>query len=348
MHTLSEGRLSGTRCCHVATAIDDIPRGCSMSTVEPTGSEVGAIPIDGPEIGLGIITALHDDGRQMIQSVEVSDTGIVAFATVVVGLLAHDGFPRAVGAGLPRFQATVRIVPDGLQGLTRLAAEDGEELFASGDVSVAVAKVLFVGCDASDGIVNAGVTHVCSCSILGAWCCLDNELCFPVAIHVVNQECRIMGSGTDILSHVDAPKLLADLFAYDFVAVEDCIAGITGLRVVLRIGRIPLDDDLVFAVSIDIAHRAVVGSIGEAAACGAASIGAIEFDLPQGSFGKGLDAGQVFLKHTILVNLQLVSLMFLLVEITGGGAGFDRQCLVVSFTREECNFETDVLCRIGG
>ena len=300
VNSLSVGRLAGARCCHVAAAIDDIPSGCRMSAVEPAGGEVGAVPIDSPEIGLGIVAALHYDGGKMIKSVKVCYAGIVAFATVVVGLLAHNGFPSAICTCLSSFHSSVRIVPDGLQSATRFATEDGEELFSIYDMSIAVAEVLLVGCDAGDTVVDADFTHICPAGILGAWSSFYHEFCLSVAIEIIDEERGVMCTCTDVLSHVDAPKLLADPFTYDFVAVEEGIASVTGLGVVLRIGRIPFDNDLVFTISINIAHRAIIGSVGETTACCVSALRAIEFHLSQRSLRIGLQTGLVFLDDPIL------------------------------------------------
>ena len=167
-------------------------------------------------------------------------------------------------------------------------------------MSVAVAEVLLVGCDTGDAVVDTGFTHVCPASILGAWCGFDHKFCLSVAIEIIDEERGVMCTCTDVLSHVDAPKLLADLFAYDFVAVEEGVASVTRLGVVLRIGRIPLNNDLVFAISINIAHRTIVGSVGETTACRASALRAIEFYLPQGSFGISLQTGLAFLDNPIL------------------------------------------------
>ena len=45
------------------------------------------------------------------------------------------------------------------------------------------------------------------------------------------------------------------------VGVQVDVAGVAGLRVVLGVGGIPLDDQLVFAVAVEVAHARVVGAV---------------------------------------------------------------------------------------
>ena len=92
-----------------------------------------------------------------------------------------------------------------------------------------------------------------------------------------------MGTGANVHSEVDTPEQfgihrVATCMPVDPIAVEIDIAGLAALRVVFGIRGIPLHENLVFAVAVDIAHRAVAGTIGGAVH----GSGALQVDLHVG------------------------------------------------------------------
>ena len=87
---------------------------------------------------------------------------------------------------------------------------------------------------------------------------LARDLGFPVAVEVVDHELRVVRAGADVAAEVDAPQPRA----VELVGVEVDVACVAGLRVVFRVRGVPFDDDLVFAVAIEIADAEFVGAVG--------------------------------------------------------------------------------------
>jgi hypothetical protein len=85
----------------------------------------------------------------------------------------------------------------------------------------------------------------------------DHQFSTAIAIEVVDDKRNVMGSGTDVRTHVDAPKERA----IETVTVEERGTGIAIVRVIAGIGRFPLQDDLILSVAIDISHAGIVGGI---------------------------------------------------------------------------------------
>ena len=73
-----------------------------------------------------------------------------------------------------------------------------------------------------------------------------------------------MSSGTDVPTQIDPPKP----GAIQLDAVDIHLVCFAALGVVLGVGRVPLQKDLILPVAICIAHRAVVGRVSTAAAGG--------------------------------------------------------------------------------
>ena len=62
----------------------------------------------------------------------------------------------------------------------------------------------------------------------------------------------------NVYAEVDAPKF----FAVYFVTINNDIAGFALLRIVFRIARIPLENQLKFSIAVYIAYRDIVRAVG--------------------------------------------------------------------------------------
>ena len=78
-----------------------------------------------------------------------------------------------------------------------------------------------------------------------------------VTVKVVDHELGVVCSRADISSEVDSPESRA----VELHAVDEGRAGVAPVGVVVGVGRIPFEEDLIFAVSVDITYRAVVGGV---------------------------------------------------------------------------------------
>ena len=77
-----------------------------------------------------------------------------------------------------------------------------------------------------------------------------------------------MGSTADISSQIDAPEA----GTVQAVTVEQGAAGKTVVGIVVAIGGIPLQNYLILSVAIHVAHRGIIGGIGEGTAVGSFAV----------------------------------------------------------------------------
>ena len=89
-----------------------------------------------------------------------------------------------------------------------------------------------------------------------------DKLCLSVAIQVIGDKGHVVGPGADVDTHVYTPEKCA----VKTVAVEEGRPGITIVGIIVGIGGIPFQNDLILSVAIDISYRSVVGTIGESLA----------------------------------------------------------------------------------
>ena len=82
-----------------------------------------------------------------------------------------------------------------------------------------------------------------------------------VAVEVVDHELRVVRAGPDVPAEIDPPEPRA----IDPVGVDELTARQSCAGVVTRIRWIPLHDDLVLAVAVEVADARVVGAVGEVA-----------------------------------------------------------------------------------
>ena len=138
-----------------------------------------------------------------------------------------------------------------------LPVEHGQELRPGQDVAAGVAVV---GVRVADDLTGARPRRVGR---------LHGDLGPTVAVVVVHLELGVVGAGPDVAAEVDAPQPRA----VEPVRVDEDVAGVAGLRVVLGVGRVPLQDDLELPVAVEVAHAGVVGRVrvGDAVRRGAAA-----------------------------------------------------------------------------
>ena len=85
------------------------------------------------------------------------------------------------------------------------------------------------------------------------------------------------------------------------IAIQIDIAGLSVLRVVLRIRGIPLHEDFVFAIAVDIANRTVVRRIGAVAACSRTAQVQLHKRLrPRHRDSRGIDSDAIHLLHHLI------------------------------------------------
>ena len=86
-----------------------------------------------------------------------------------------------------------------------------------------------------------------------------HQLRFAVAVKIINHEIHVVRAAADVRAEINAPEPRA----IELVAVEISVAGKTALRVVVRVGGIPFQNNFVFTIAVHIARAAIVRGFGE-------------------------------------------------------------------------------------
>ena len=127
---------------------------------------------------------------------------------------------------------------------------------------------------------------------------LADELGTTVAIEVVDEELRVVGPGTDVLSQVDTPEL----GAVELVGIEVDIARLATDGVILKVGGLPADYQFVVAVAVEVGHRPVVGEIVVAGLRGRTVEPDVLIDItPPRHGGRSLDDLTILLHHYLIL-----------------------------------------------
>ena len=168
----------------------------------------------------------------------------------------------------PTFQfAPLGNVFDGLQGFSRHAGEYGEVFFSFKDTSlIAESRCGGPGISfllpgsvhfARFAVVGCGIAYDIAFAVYASVGCAHYYFGLTVIVQIVNHKLGVMGTGTDVLSEIDAPQL----FAVQAVTIYQNFAGIAVVGVVVRVARVPFQDDFIFSISVYIAYGSIIGRI---------------------------------------------------------------------------------------
>lgn len=69
-----------------------------------------------------------------------------------------------------------------------------------------------------------------------------------VSIEIIDDELGVVGAGSDVAPQVDAPESSA----IHFVGIQDYVSGGSVVGVVVGVGGVPLDDDFVGSVVVEV------------------------------------------------------------------------------------------------
>ena len=153
-------------------------------------------------------------------------------------------------------EGSVGLIPDGMHRRSGFAIKDCKQF---GTCHNATSRIAIIGSivQFSDSGIRSRIAHKLSLGIYRTRRCLADHLRLAIAIEIIDQELGIVSTGTDILTQIDAPEL----GSIQLIAVEDDFSRISIVRIVMRIGWVPFQDDFVFSIPIHIAHATVVGGI---------------------------------------------------------------------------------------
>ena len=195
----------------------------------------------------------------------MSNTRQVTLATIaIVVLIAPDG--RILRIAIEQTFAfchlfaytkgTVGIIPDGMNRLARKTTEHGEHLRTFHDASHLVAIICLV-IHRPDFGIGGSLTHEPSLAIQTSCRGLANQFSLAVAIEIIDEKLGIVRTGTDVLTQIDAPEL----GTIQFVAIQDHIARIAIMRIIMGITWVPFQNQFIFSIAIHIAHAAIIRGV---------------------------------------------------------------------------------------
>ena len=211
---------------------------CSCVVV-PTLRKRLSIPIVSGNRHAGVVTTLKHHARLF---------------SVKVGICRQESIHAVAVTIAPALdRAASGVIIHRRHFLAGLAVENREPLRSRENVSVGVSIILAVV-----STLRRTERQVTTATIFCAGSRLHGKFRLTVAIVVTHKHLRIMSPRTNVHTKVNAPKFLAT----HLVAINEHVAGLALLRVVLGIARIPLENQLKFTVTIHIAYRNIVGAIG--------------------------------------------------------------------------------------
>ena len=140
--------------------------------------------------------------------------------------------------------------------LARKTTEYGKHLRTFHDTPHLVAIISLV-IHRPDFSIGGSLAHKTPLSIQASCRGLTNQFSLAVAIEIIDEKLGIVRTGTDVLTQIDAPEL----GAIQFVAIQDDIARIAIVRIIMGVTWIPFQNQFIFSIAIHIAHAAIVWGI---------------------------------------------------------------------------------------
>ena len=230
--------------------------------VPPLG-QLAIPPVQRPERRSPVVAAAGDHARPL--PVEIGNAGQEAVDEIVVAVISPTQVAcwrgNALDGAKDAFSASIRLVVDGHQLRPSLATENGVVLWPRNDFALRHGG----GARVVDGVVSsggrAGLEEIVR-SVLGARGRLAGYLGHAVAIEVVHHELRVVGAGTDVRTEIDSPHPRT----VELVPIEVGRPRVSLLRIVMGVRRIPLEYDLVLAVTVEISDAGIIRGFGIAGA----------------------------------------------------------------------------------
>ena len=153
-------------------------------------------------------------------------------------------------------KGTVWIIPDGMNRLARKSTEHGEHLRTFHDAPHLVTIISLV-IHRLDFCIGGSLTHEPPLAIQTSSRGFANQFCLAIAIEIIDEKLGVVRTGTDVLTQIDAPEL----GTIQFIAIQDHIARIAIMRIIMGITWVPFQNQFIFSIAIHIPHAAIIGSI---------------------------------------------------------------------------------------
>ena len=299
---------SGIGAC-LTKAVGDVILCLRLRRMEPLLLQLLPIEAHSPDKSIGVIATREDAVGTTFGSVEMCHScqiALTAVAIVGIVLLATSVVPvECACSGTTQACIAVGVIIYGVDGTTGKAFKHRQVFMTTNDATVVVTMVGGVRGIADNG-QRSRLVHVFTLSVLRTRSCLTHQLGSSVAIQVIHHVLCVVGTGADVHTQIYAPQQFSILLRSTSmpiyaIAVQIDIAGLSVLRVVLRIRRIPLHEDFVFAVAVDIANGTIVRRIGAVAASSrTAQVQLHKWLRPRHRDSRGIDCHAVHLFYHLI------------------------------------------------
>ena len=230
--------------------------------MQPACLQLLTVEVNSPDIGIGIVATTEDAAWTLVRTSQIGSGSQIALTTVTIValvVLTATVIPVKCACSLTQFclGITVRPVGNGMDSLTSLTLEDGQIFMTAIDATGTATPVLGIA-GSLDFLVGGSLIHIIAFTVFRAGSRLTHQLGFAVAVVIIDLKLCVVRTGTDIHTQINAPEF----GAIEFIAIQKDIVSLVTLRVVFRVTWIPLDNDFVCSVTIDIAYGTVVGRVG--------------------------------------------------------------------------------------
>ena len=251
----------------VVIALSGISPAHLIRVEDPSLLQFAAIEVPCRQHCASVVAAAHHHRRT--DTVQIGHAGQVAFAAIGI-----------VVAPILQF-APFGYIVNCVDGAPRRALEDSQIFGAFEDESAASRPPGHIGPSGTSELltriavgmifvvvqlahmVGRGVANDRTLAVDGSVARLAHQFGTSVAVEVVHHELGVVGARTDVPAEVDSPKTLAAcrLAIGQLIGIEEGIVGEARLRIVLRVRRVPLQDDFQLSVAVQVGHRGIAGRI---------------------------------------------------------------------------------------
>ena len=223
----------------------------------PTILEFLAIPIPGSEDCTRVIATTEDSARLMTIEVAHSSQHAVAAIGIIVSPIGKVTAFGDVGLGI-HGSACQTIEDRDVFGTRQDAARHGTSFTIVFAPFALGRRLLLVGSfGTAVTIVGLRITDDIALSVDGTIGSLHHHFGTTITIEVIDDERHVVGTAADIDAHIDAPEQ----GAIEPIAVEERRTRVAIVCIVVSIGGIPFENNLILTIAIDITHRSIVGRI---------------------------------------------------------------------------------------
>ncbi len=187
--------------------------------------------------------AHHHAGAHAIEIGDAGEEAVTAISVTIVPTVSADAAPTVNGI-------TAGNVIHRFQRRACAPVEDGKKLWTFEDAAQQTRPVLLVA------PVHVLVANDFALAVLRAVGGLAGDFRAPVAVEIIDHELRVVFAFPDVDPEINSPEMRA----IEFVSIEHGRTRDAGERIVPPTRGL-VQNDFVFAITIEIAHRRIAGAI---------------------------------------------------------------------------------------